>query len=305
MRSEVTMSCSEFVPDAPVIGKRCLDSRTRSYLRLVAALANTLMAVYVYVTYLARLQWRRFGRLGLEATMSERLMDYLWFWELETAFEHLRIFTFSDAMLYNLEIYLLVGIPVSIVYFRLEWDRVRWLQALLQEKLPVEEAARPERWLEAYLHTITLTFVFVLLLAPFHLEVPRAHYCCAGAAFFFGFVSICLYLAAPVDFDALSRSAAAAGDTDLQAWAWRVQHRVRPVLKFVLWLHLAAMGAAVWKAEGLGDDRKALVFGILETAVVLGYQFFQGVFAVDDAMVGSPRPKNAKETRLLKPKSQQ
>lgn len=83
---------------------------------------------------------------------------------------------------------------------------------------------------------------------------------------------------------------------------------VRPCVKVVLVVHLMAVVAGAWKAENLGNDTKALLFGIVETAVVLGYQVFMGAMVVDDLMMGrrAPAPHNKAYWPLAKgpPQSQ-
>jgi len=250
-------------------------------IRLVGALANALMTVYIYAEYLRRIHWRSFGRLiALEEATSQRLVDYLYMWDLDASFEHLRSFTFSEAMFHNLEIFTLVGTPVAFIYFNAERRRVRWLQAFVADsKLDCEQAHFMSQVLELYYWLVSIAFVFVLLLAPFHLGNPRGHYLFAGGAFSFGFGSICTYLWVSKDFSAIAE---ATGDASKVAWASRVDRWVRPTLKTVAWLHVVAFVAALLKAEDLADDRKALLFGVLETLTVLGYQAFVAVFAVDD-----------------------
>lgn len=258
----------------------------RGRVRLVATLSNTAMVLYIYVAHLLELEWEHFGRWRvLGDGESQRLWDYVRAFDLEVAFEHLRLLTFSDAMLQNLHVYLIVGTPVAIVLFVLERDRVRWLQALAEARLPVEEAGRASWWLRVYLQAVSLMLILTLAIAPFHLGLPRAHYLAAGSALCLGMVSVCAYLTALRILDALMAQDGEQ-DGELVAWTWRTRHCVRPALMLVVVIHALAFIAAVVKAESLGDDRSALAFGILETLVVLGYQLYQGVFVVDDMMVG-------------------
>mmetsp|Transcript_99799 Transcript_99799/g.316792 ORF Transcript_99799/g.316792 Transcript_99799/m.316792 type:complete len:308 (-) Transcript_99799:16-939(-) len=261
--------------------------RGRGIARLLAALANTAMVLYIYSSHLLRVDREKYRSLRVPLSTRGRhppLWDCLRLQGWDSALEHLRLFSFSDAMSQNLTVYLLVGAPVAVIFFILEWDRVRWLQSLVLECLPPEQGRRAARWLEAYLCSITLTLAFVLSLARFHLELPKAHYLCAGCAFLCGSLSACIYLAVPVDFS--SMAARAGADAGLVEWAPRVQRWVRPSLKLVLGLHVVATLAGIWKAQSLGDERAALTFGVLETAVVLGYQLFLAVFVIDDIMVG-------------------
>lgn len=272
------VQAAEAAEDAEAKGRKRLP--WRGMLRLAATFANTSMVLYVYAAHLMGVEWGQFGRLKISKGEVQSLREYLRLWDLDPAFEHLRLFTFSEAMLENLKVYVAVGTPVAVVIFALERDRIRWLQGLLLESLPQGQAGRAKRWLELYLWALGLTLLFILSIGPFHLELPRAHYLCTACALTCGSASMGLYLGAPVD---LSAVAAAAGE-DIGAWTLR-QRWVRPVLKLVLGLHVVALMAGAWKAHNLQDDCAALLFGVLETALILGYQLFQGVFVVDDVMV--------------------
>jgi len=193
-------------------------------------------------------------------------------------------------MLQHIAVYLVVGTPVAITLLALERSRVRWLQGLMARRLGASGAARSVWWLEWYLRTVTVMLVLILMIGPCHLELPFAHYLCAGSALFCGALGMSLYLVATSDLEAL----ADAEDQQLLAWTGRQRRCVRPVLKAVLLLHVLAGAAGAWKSESLGDDGSALLFGVLETSLILGYQLFQAVFVVDDMMVDwSPRPLSA------------
>jgi len=270
----------------PAVGAHHKAS-SRGTLRLLAALANSAMVLWIYAVHLWEFEWNR------RAAGQRSLVDYLWLRELEPAFEYLRVLSFSDAMLSNLNIYMLVGTPVSIAYFILERDRIRWLQTLVMQYSPRDEVKFAVWCLEAYLWTVSTTFVAVVLLSVCHIELPMAHYICAAIAFSFGFTSVCLALLTPIDYSALAANAAKACngcderlDCDFAVWAMRLQSRVKPALMFVVVLHVVALAAGLWKIQCLHDTRAALVFGVAETATVLGYQLFIGIFSVDDAMVG-------------------
>lgn len=255
--------------------------------RLAATLSNTAMVLYIYVAHLLELEWERFGNLrGLAPGESPRLWDYLRIQELDTAFEHLRLLTFSDAMLRYLDVYLIVGTPVAVMLYVLERDRIQWLEALAQARLPAREAGRASWWLHFYRRVVSVMLLLILAIAPFHLGLPRLHYSVTACALSAGMLSIYAYLTALQILDVESCE----GEDELAIWTRRARCWVRPALKLVISLHVLAFAAAVLKAESLGDDRSALAFGILETLVVLGYQLYQGVFIVDDMMVGRPVP---------------
>jgi hypothetical protein len=223
-------------------------------------------------------------------------VDYLRVSDLDGAFDQLRVFTFSEAMLHRIAVYLFVGTPVAITLVALEYSRVRWLQGLMNQRLGTSRAARSVWWLEQYLRTVMVMLTLILMIGPCHLELPVAHYLCAGAALFCGATGMCLYLIATADLGSLIRRGTE--DQQLLAWTDRVQNCVRPVLKAILLLHVLALLAGAWKSESLGDDGSALLFGVLETSLILGYQLFQAVFVVDDVMVGwKPGPSSTLGTQ--------
>jgi hypothetical protein len=228
-----------------------------------------------------------------------RLVDYLRHGEIDPVFDYLRPFTFSDAMLQNLNVFILIGTPVALVYFILEFRRIRWLQTLVRQLMPSENGKRSSSWLEAYLWTVSASFVFVLLLSIFHIDLPRGHYIVAGCAFSCCLASICMYLYATLDLAALVDRHVEKDlmnrRYDFSLWASRVQTWVRPTLKFVVLLHVAAFVAGIWKIQRLEDQRAALLFGVLETAVIFGYQIFLAAFAVDDVMIGKTMPSIAEK----------
>eukprot|EP00419_Tripos_fusus_P033169 CAMPEP_0172762616 /NCGR_PEP_ID=MMETSP1074-20121228/173834_1 /TAXON_ID=2916 /ORGANISM="Ceratium fusus, Strain PA161109" /LENGTH=283 /DNA_ID=CAMNT_0013597041 /DNA_START=55 /DNA_END=906 /DNA_ORIENTATION=- len=242
-----------------------------------------MMVLYIYGTYLLQYEWASFS--VHEKAFTHRLVDYVWRWELDIVFEHLKAFTFSEAMLHNLDLYLAVGAPVAVLYFWLERNRIRWLQGFVQQgNLPVEKARLLTWGLELYLWMVFADYIFILLLVPFHLGLPRAHYVCAGCAFTLGIVSLSAYLWVSAELVAMAK---VSGDVVRNTWALRAQNRVRPALKLFVLLHFITCGAAYWKVENLGSDGKALLFGVLETLVILSYQGAHVVFALDDVTVGS------------------
>jgi len=252
-------------------------------LRLAAVFANTIMVLYIYGTYLLQYEWESFR--AREKAFTQRLVDYVWVWELDTAFQHLRAFTFSEAMLHKLDLYLAVGAPVAVLYFGLERNRIRWLQGLVeQSNLPLERARFLIWGLELYLWTVFVDYLFIMLLVPFHLGLPRAHYVCAGCAFTLGAINLSAYLWVSAELVSVAK---ASGDPVRNKWASCAQNRVRPALKLIMLLHFITCGAAYWKVENLGSDGKALLFGVLETLVILSYQGSQAVFAMDDGTIGS------------------
>lgn len=105
-----------------------------------------------------------------------------------------------------------------------------------------------------------------------------------------------MYLYAPLGLTSLVFKAVdgdvanASSESEFSQWASRVQTLVRPTLKFVVLLHIAAFIAGIWKIQRLEDNRAAVVFGVLETSVVFGYQVFLAVFALDDVMIGKTIP---------------
>jgi hypothetical protein len=158
---------------------------------------------------------------------------------------------------------------------------------------PSEQEKRALVWLEAYLWIVSSSFLFVLLLGYYHLDLPRGHYIVAATAFSCQFTGQLIYLYAPLDYKSLAAKAAKSDvvgisghETEFSLWAARVQTWVLPCLKFVMFLQIAATLAGMWKAQALEDSRAALLFGVLETSVIFAYQVFIAAFAVDDIMMG-------------------
>jgi hypothetical protein len=254
---------------------------SRGHVRLVALACNVAMLLYVYIAYLMNLEWGGINLLESSQMPSQRLMSHFLKGEHDVAFDKLRAFTFSEAMLHNLDIFLLVGSFVGVTLFCLERERVWWLQEHLSENLPSSEATRARWWLEAYFWLLSLMFVFILLLVPFHIELPLAHYFVAANALGLGFLSMCTYLFLPLDFKALAK----VEDTALAAWAVNMSDVVKPTIKFGIGLHVATLVAALLKSEAIDHHGAALLFGVLETATVLSYQVFQVAFMTDDIIV--------------------
>jgi hypothetical protein len=267
--------------------------------RLVAVIANAAMLLYVYFHYLAGVEWGKFGLghtptvggFGSNASNSdsdpsyvhrlERLVDYILLGHHDEAFEKLRVFTFSQAMSDHLFLFFTVGSVVAAVLFYLERKRVRWLQRRLCSILPTKEAELATRKLQLYLRLFYATLVSILLLAPFHIDHPRAHYAMVAVTLTFGVACMSTYLALPIDLEELSK----ASDPTVAAWARRTADHVRPTLKFVLGMHVASAATAIIKSETMNDDRAALLFGIVETVTILSYQLFVAVFVADDVMI--------------------
>eukprot|EP00933_Yihiella_yeosuensis_P027336 TRINITY_DN21209_c0_g1_i1.p1 TRINITY_DN21209_c0_g1~~TRINITY_DN21209_c0_g1_i1.p1 ORF type:complete len:357 (-),score=65.68 TRINITY_DN21209_c0_g1_i1:167-1237(-) len=265
----------------------------RAATRVAAAFVNTAMCLYVYAVHLLQIDWRRFGHLRtLEEGQSPNVFDYFVSGDLETAFDMLRIFTFSDAILQNLDLYMMVGTPVAIALFTLEKDRVRWLQSLFREALPEETAAEVVQQLQIYFYCISVTLVLILLIGPLHLDRPIPHYLCAGAAMSAGCTSITLYLTIPTDLPA-SGGEGKRSDAwrELMAWSKHTKNTVRPILKIALFCHVAVVVVGGLKASSLGDDYRALAFGIVETAVVIAYQAFQMAFVYEDFLIDAKATK--------------
>lgn len=180
-------------------------------------------------------------------------------------------------MLPHLDLYMLVGLPSCIVHIILERDRITWLEALVLRRLPFEEAQRVIRWLELYFWSLvvgTLGFGFLIRI---HIDIALPHYICSFTGLAGVTLAMAVYLVAPIDFDALGK-----GCDDGEAWASQVQRWVKTMLRLVLALTALCFASALWKCEGLGDDRRSLVFGVLETATIVGYQFVLGAMVVDD-----------------------
>lgn len=261
------------------------------------------MVLFVYVSYLFLIDWARFGLLRTSVTGNRSLAAMLAAGDVDAVFDALKALTFSEAMLNQIGLYMVVGTPVAIALYILEKGRVRWLQSIIQTCMPASIAAGAVQRLELYLWAVFVTFCFILAIGPFHLERPRAHYLCATCAITSGCLHMAIYLTLPLDFAMLAARIRAMDQsetgTHLAIWADRVQSRVRPTLQFVLGFHILVVAAGLWKASAIEDDMRALVFGICETVLIIFYQFEQAVFIVDDSVVGmtleastSTQPKN-------------
>jgi len=236
----------------------------------VAALANSLTIVYIYATYLSSAERHEPGGvkvyshplLGGEGSAS------------------LGRFTFSLAMLPMLKLWTCVSIPTAAVLFALESERVCRLKQLFEAEVDASIAGGLKRMLDRYLGLIKFTFVSIMFLSVFHLERPRGHYLCAVASLGGGFCMISQYLRVLAAVARVCKCSEAVG-ARLRGKAKSMQGHAR-VATLVLALHLFLAGAAVWKVANLGDDLRALIFGVVEVAVILGYQGFMAAFAFDD-----------------------
>jgi len=94
--------------------------------------------------------------------------------------------------------------------------------------------------------------------------------------------------------------AKASGDIVRNTWASCAQNRVRPAFKFFLLLHFITCGAAYLKAEDLGSDVKALLFGVLEFLIILSYQGTHAVLAMDDRTIFLAAKAQSDQAQALK-----
>jgi hypothetical protein len=306
--------------DFSMVSQR-LPAWVRAAIRLMACVANTLMLVFIYGDHIFNKEYAKFSHfLGLDvsqdmptgapAGISPRLVEQLWHGQFDVAFDCLGALTFSESMLSHLDLYVMVGLPVAIIYILCERDRVRWLQGLIAQH-QLDDKRDDAIWrLECYLWCLATCFVFVVGLYPFPLTLPLAHYLVAAGAFAFGSCSIYLYVSLPVDWEGIANGAQAmlGQEGGFQSWAWRQRYVVRPVLLSILALHLVTLGIGMLKVEDLYHNSYAVLFGVFETLVVLAYQLFVGCYMVDDVMMsfslpakGVPLIRKARSVRVAFP----
>lgn len=232
---------------------------------------------YIYLEYLLHLDWRDFG----QPRTTRRLLDSLD--DMDTAFALLGKYTFSEAMLTKIPLYMLIGVPVAVVLLVLERDRVRWLQQRVTGTLPAEEAQRTVHRLEAYLRLVIAMLGCILALGPLHLELPWLHYPCALLAILCGFCALGVQLSLPVSASGLSP-------------------RARSTVGLIFAFHFAALAAGHWKASGLGDDVRALCFGVVETLLVLLYQLWMALYTTEELqMYEAVSDEHAEDLNANKP----
>jgi len=239
-------------------------------LRLAIVSLNAANVLYIFVSYLAG---NCFDRLDGQVV---RWVDLVARWEIDVVLEHLKNFTFSHAMLYNLNLYAFVGTFAAIIMATLETDRIKWLQALVLKELGAEGRS-VARSLGAFMWIERGLLCSVLFLAPFHVDMPLAHYLVAAVCFSLAFVVTVFYKVIARNVEGL-----AGGSAALDAWSQRTQRWVVPVLNLQLLLFVVTGASGVLKVAMLGDNLAALLFGVLETVVILSMQLFVGCFAVDD-----------------------
>jgi len=207
--------------------------------------------------------------------------------------EGLRLYTFSDSMIRgnNLVWFSVVGTMAAVVYIWVERRRIESLEADLKVQLalmaPKEDTAKV-RWslqcLMAYKLSILSGFVFVLLLVPCHIDRPELHYPLAGALFALMAVAMTSYLWMPLDFGP-------AATTSIRAWNER---RCRTIswVRLLCFVQVAALFAGITRITAVitaseWSSISGRLFGLLEVAVILGYQIFVALFAFDDIHIAT------------------
>lgn len=241
-------------------------------LRLAIVSLNAANVLYIFVSYLAG---NCFDRLDGQVV---RWVDLVARWEIDVVLEHLKNFTFSHAMLYKLNLYVFVGTFAAIIMATLETHRIKWLQALVLKELGAEQGRSVARSLGAFMWIERGLLCSVLFLAPFHVDMPLAHYLVAAVCFSLAFVVTVFYKVIARNVEGLAGGSAGA----LGAWSQRTQRWVVPVLNLQLLLFVVTGVSGVLKVAMLGDNLAALLFGVLETVVILSMQLFIGCFVVDD-----------------------
>jgi len=282
------------------VGTASAAGKRRAQVRLAACAINTLTVLLTYFEYLWASEWVDDSAECSAGSLS--LLDFL---------NCLRRYTFSDSMVrrQNLLIWACVGGVTSLIYTILEWRRVEVLRQALYRQLAITAKASEDgssvRWaltcLSVYQFAALGSFSGVLLLVPFHIDVPLMHYSCAGVLFSLMFLAMTSYIVMPLDFGSSGRDVTVAGFAQRRS-------TFSPCVVLLVVLQLVAMlvGAcrvvAAWTGSQVWSQVAGMMFGFMEVALVIGYQGFVALFAVDDSEVlpvsatGKPLLAQAKVT---------
>jgi len=261
--------------------------------RLLACTANVVMIVGMYLEYLWAAEWEKIP------SHCENRNQLPW---LDFANCYHR-YTFSHAMLrgQNIFVFGVVGIFAALGYIMVEANRVRQFQTLLESySINIVAADRQDqrlavsrvlRILPVYANLMTVAFVGVLLLAPFHLGRPTLHYATTGLAAGSMFLGVCMYVSMPlgkaVGLSHADEALDMTGDS-LRLRQWAQRHRLlRNWSGILVALHIALPAAALLH-HFAWVDMTGRLFGGIEVLTILSYQFFVGYLAGDDfALVSS------------------
>lgn len=255
--------------------------------RLLACTANVVMIIGMYLEYLWAAEWEEIP------PHCDNRNQLPW---LDFANCYHR-YTFSHAMVrgQNIFIFGVVGIFAAASYITVEASRVRGLRTLLESYLSTVDAADRQdqhhaaskvlRILPVYVNLMTVAFVGVLLLAPFHLGRPMLHYATTGLACGSMFLGVCMYISMPlgkaVGLSHEDERLELAG-VNLLLRQWAQRHRLLQNWSCILVaLHIALPTAAALHHFAWVDVTGRL-FGGIEVLTILSYQFFVGYLASDD-----------------------
>lgn len=254
----------------------------RSVVRAVSALWGAGILGYMYLSYLLHFDWTQFGVHELPEGHPRKLHEYIWLGNLQAGFLYLQDFSLSGAMLPYSKLYTYGLGPVLLLQLALEYDRILWLKRLIYERTSYAKDRRVISCLDTYFKCALIGFISFLFLGVFDIEQTIPHYVCAGVGLLFVTVAICSYIRAFGPGDLACQKSA---DESLRRWSSNVRKFELPTLRAVLILTAICFASAAWKTDFLGDDRRSLVFGVLETTVILGYQAMFVAFTVNDHMI--------------------
>eukprot|EP00930_Biecheleria_cincta_P050206 TRINITY_DN35387_c0_g1_i1.p1 TRINITY_DN35387_c0_g1~~TRINITY_DN35387_c0_g1_i1.p1 ORF type:complete len:326 (+),score=39.25 TRINITY_DN35387_c0_g1_i1:130-978(+) len=217
-------------------------------------------------------------------------------------------YTFSHAMLrgQNLTVFGCIGTGVALCFLVVEHQRVQRLRLLLRARVEGMGADSSDaassgakyalRCLPVYSFLMTVAFLGVLLLVPFHLERPRLHYLCAASVAGCMLVGVCIYATMPLQQAAgwsgtgpeaamIVRDSSADGGTSDELLKWAQRHQLyRKIACFVVAWHII-LPATTAIHHFAWIDATGRLFGACEVLTILSYQIFVAFFAIDDFAV--------------------
>jgi len=255
--------------------------------RLLACTANIFMIMGIYLEYLWAAEWDKIPS-HCEDRKQLPWLDFV---------NCYHRYTFSHSMLrgQNVFVFGVVGMFVSVCYVLVELNRVRHLHSLLKchlvsigtaDKQDQSQAvSRVLQILPVYSFLMTVAFIAVLLLAPFHLDRPVGHYAATGVTAGSMFMGICMYVSMPLGKAVgLSHTEEAVELTgpSLQLRLWAQRHQLlRNWSGIIVAVHIALPALATLHHFAWIDVTGRL-FGAAEVLAILSYQFFVGYLASDD-----------------------
>lgn len=258
----------------------------RKTIRVASCTSTAALLSYIYIDYLMIVDWAKFGLHPMAPGTSRRLADYFLSGHFDEGLAHLKDFTFSAAMLLHGRLYTLTLALAAAVQLPLEHDRIRWLQQLFTRDMRPDDAMHVCKWLDVYLYGLGLGYLAFLTLGYFDIDTPLLHYFFSGLGLLSTTSAMYAHSTVPCmpSVEATPRNN---DDCELAKWTIRAKRITRPCLHLIMCLTVICIISAMWKCEKLGDDWRSLIFGLLETMVIVAYQLGVGISAADDSMVDS------------------